>query len=504
MRRLKFFIGIIICIGLYSCKDDVASAGAGVLAQDEEVRVFTGTLGDIVSKSDTVAGFQITQTPDSFLLGEVNTDVWATIKADLLTQFACPTGYQFPKDAEIDSIGLMMTYTSWFAEGNSPLRVSVYAMDKGTFDYEGTYSSKILLSDYITTNTIEGRVVADDKTHAVEEDQMVVAAHAKDSIYSSTNKKYYPMIRFKMNKSFVDSMKSILAHNNYRFPSQKEFNKLFKGLYITTTWGASTALYVDNITMIIYHHYTYTTKTSKGQDTTITAKDSKYLYANSEVRQVNRYSFPNKSFVVNSLKLAEDSMNFVISPDYIYTILELPMDQYIDTIMAKMIRTDYGDTLQPYVNKALLQVDILNVGKTNTSSDKWADPAVNMLLIAKDSLSSFFSNNSLPSSEYSVLGTLTPTVNSDYSVSYHYNFDISTLLYNELRKQRKQRTKVGNVEMVMVPVHVTYTTSNSTSVISQVKINQTVTFTTIRSAQFKADPLNIDVVFSGFTINSIH
>lgn len=495
MRHIEVIVGLLVCVLLSGCKDDVASAGAGALTPDEEVRVYSGIFANIISKSDTIDGFQITQTPDSFLLGEVNTDVWATIKADLMTQFACPEGFEYPKSYDIDSIILMMTYSSWFADGNSPLRVSVYQMDLATFDYEATYSSHESIEKYISTKKVDGRVVVDEKTHAVEEDQNVVATHPKDSAYSSTEGKYYPIIRFKMNKAFVETMKTIK-----KFPSQKEFNKIFKGLYITTTWGASTALYVDNITMLIYYHYTR--ETTSGSVDTI--KDTKFLYANDEVRQVNRYSFPNKEKVVNQLQAIKDT-NFVISPDYVYTVLTLPIDQYVDTIFKKMARSDQGDTLQPYVNKALMRVDVLNVGKTKTSSDRWADPASDMLLIYKDSVNAFFSNNRLPSSDYCVLGSLTQEVNSDYSVSYHYDFDVSTLLYNELRRQKSTRSKVGDVSFVMIPVHVTYSSSSTTTTtVSQVKINQTITFTQLHSAQFESDPLNIDVVFSGFTINSLH
>lgn len=492
MKPLTIILSILTTALLISCSDDVASAGAGALTDDEEVRVRSGVLTGMQSSTDSLSDFVITQTPDSFLLGEVNTAVWATIKADLMTQFACPTGFVYPEGSQIDSIFFMMTYTSWFAEGNSPLRISVYELDLQTFDYEQPYTSSEDVYAYWSGDK--------DKTHVVVDDQVVVAAKPNDSIYSSTESKYYPVIRFKMTDQFVAKMNSIKT-----FPSQNEFNEFFKGLYITTTWGASTALYVDNLTMVLYYHYPYTTKTSAGTDTLVIETDAKSLYANSEVRQINRYSFPNKNQVVQQMQAMEESVNFVVSPSYVYTVLHLPLSQYVDTIVSAMIRPN--DTLQPYINKALMRVEVLNEKNTSSSSDKWADPASYMLLIRKDSLQSFFDNHKLPSADYCVLAAYSLSLDSNYNYSYHYDFDVSTLLYNEIHRTMRQESTTDLLDMVMIPVNVEYTTTTSssgTSVVSQVKINQTITYTEIQSAQFLSDPLDIDVVFSGFSINSIH
>jgi len=483
VKQLAIVIGTLCVLLLTGCKDDVASAGAGALTADEEVRVRSGVLSGMVSSSDSVAEFSINQTPDSFLLGEVNTATWATIKADLLTQFAYPVEFTYPKGSQIDSIQLMMTCSSWFAEGNSPLRVSVYEMDRTPLYYDSVYSSSVDLNRFWSGN---------DSTHVVKEDQIVVAAQPKEKILSSSESKYYPVIRFKMTDAFVRKMNSKM-----KFRSQQDFNNFFKGLYITTTWGASTALYVGNITMIMYYHYSY-------EGSTTPAYDTKLLYANTEVRQVNRYSFPNKNKVVDAMQQNKDT-NYVISPGYVYTVLKLPLEQYVDTIIGRMRRDAEGDTLQPYINKALMRVDVLNVATTSTTSDKWADPASDMLLILRDSLQSFFTNRNLPSADYCLLGSLKPVVNSDYSMSYYYDFDMSTMLYNEVKRKIRGGATVGSLDMVMVPVHVEYSSSSTTTTtVSLVKLNQTITYTAIHSAQFKDNPLDIDVVCSGFTINSLH
>lgn len=466
---------------MWSCKDDVMSAGAGALGSDEEVKVCSAVLDGIVSRSDSLEGFRITQTPDSFLVGECNTDEWGTIKADLLTQFACPSGFTFPDSCEIDSIAFMMTYSSWFGDGEAPLRLSVYEMDKGTFIYDHVYSSQEDVGLYWSGK---------DSTHIVVADRTVVAAHPSDSIKPSGSSSYVPYIRFRMDDRLVKRMNTL-----NRFPSQEEFNRFFHGLYIKSTYGASTALYVSNITMVLYYHYFYETLPGSGEYGRLT--DSKYLYANAEVRQVNHFSFPHKAFVVPEMQQL-DSINFVVSPGYVYTVLTLPMEQYNRTILDSV--TSNGRTLRPYINRAMMHIDVLNGDRTESNYSTWANPAPTMMLIVKDSLNDFFLHNHLPSSDYCMIATLGKVADANHTYHYSYDFDLSTMLQNELRHNVH-----SDVELVMIPVDVEYTTnSSSATVVSKVKVNQTITSTIVRSAQHSTDPIRLDVVFSGFTINSLH
>ncbi len=205
-------------MALVGCKDDVASAGADALGDDEEVKVHSMAFADMLSTTDTVSDFSITQTPDSFLLGECNTEEWGTIHADLLTQFACPEGFSYPDSSQVDSIALVMTYSSWFGDGKAPLRISVYEMDRGTFQYDHVYTSQEDLNVYWS---------GEDSTHAVQQDRTIVAAMPTDSIQSPSTSKYLPYIQFKMNERFVRKFDQLK-----KYPNQKAFNEFFKGLYL--------------------------------------------------------------------------------------------------------------------------------------------------------------------------------------------------------------------------------------------------------------------------------
>lgn len=478
---------------LFSCKDDVMSAGSAARMEDEEVRVHSAVYGNISSQTDTLADFAISQTPDSFLLGYFNAKSTtsgqdlAVISCDLLTQFACPEGFAYPDSCEVDSVSLLMTYQSWFGDGYSPLTISVYEMDRATFDYGKRYTCNEDLSLYWS---------GEDSTHVVLEDRTVVAALPSDSIQiSSSSGKYVPYIKFKMNDHFVQKMRSMK-----RFPSQEKFNEDYlKGLYITTTQGKSTVLYVSNVTMIVHYHYYY----KRGDEGYIRATDTKYLYANKEVRQVNRYSYPERASVLAQLQQEGDSLNYMITPGYMYTSLSIPMAQYVDSIYSKMTLKN-GDTLQSYVNKALMKVDVAAFDSTTFAG--FTTPAQSVLLIKRDSVDAFFKRNGVPALTAGgwgvgyLIGVLDRTIDSQRVSHYYYTFDLSTMLQTELRKKTHNKTE----EMVMMPVNVVYSSTSIATIISQVKMDQTISSTILYSAKSQQHPINIDVVFSGFSINSIH
>ena len=120
------------------------------------------------------------------------------------------------------------------------------------------------------------------------------------------------------------------------------------------------------------------------------------------------------------------------------------------------------------------------------------DPAKYMLLIRENSLSRFFKNKELPSDTCALLGELTQGIDSVGDVVYYYSYDISDFLVNQLRKE----TNDSILNMLLVPVSVeTSTTALSSSAVSSVRQQQTISATKIRSAK---NGMKLEIVYSGF------
>lgn len=472
MKLYKLIICLVIPFALLGCQDDAMNAGSSTLLESDDIQVKADTFSLASALDSCVA---LTLTPDSFLLGECDTH-FGTIHADILTQLACPEGfeYPYPETAEVDSIYLYIHYNSWYGDGKAPLGITIYEMDRSSLSETGIYPSNLRLEDYCSLA---------DSTHIATASRIIIPSEPTDSVYQSSSDTYQPFIRIKLTDEFA---KRFFAKQD--FSSQEAFNEAFKGLYITSDFGGSNVLYVTNISMSVYYHFSR--PISNGRDTIL--HDTKSFYANSEVRQVNRYIYPERQEVL-TLYAQHTDTNYIVSPANIYTQLSLRLDS-----IYQRIEQQVGDTnnYRIYVNQALLTLDVLYDFDLNSERprDRWDVPASNMLLIKASHFNDFFAQNELPSDTAAILAALTATTDSLDNVSYTYTYDLSELLTQQLRSNQQ----VEELRFMLVPVAVATANSSSSSTITSVKQLQTISATRIRSAQNALQPIRLEMVYSGF------
>jgi len=367
-----------------------------------------------------------------------------------------------------------MYYNSWVGDGFSPLAVDAYMMDKATFQYSGTYPTDLDISQYCS------------RKESILRNRRIVAASEKLDSIANNSGQYVPMVRMCLSDEFMQQFWQIQT-----FEDQETFNEHFKGLLIETSFGSSTVLNISDVALGVFYHFTYN---KAGKDTTV--NDMKAFYANSEVRTVNHFSYLGKAEWITQMQ-NDPTYNYIVAPAGIYTRLSFPMGE-----MAEMIKSELSDTLsdgtiiqkQPYVNRALVQIDVENVytggGSTITRND-WLQPTNHMLLIRESSMKRFFAKKELPSDTCALLSTLTQGVDSLGNTIYYYSYDLSNFLHNQLR----QDSLDAELNMMLVPVTVSTSTSSSASTISAIKQQQTVSATKIKSAQ---NGMNLKLVYSGF------
>ena len=455
---------LLLAIVVVGCKENNSiSAGASTLP-DNDIRVMADTF-DVTSQLDSCVAISLT--PDSFLLGESDTH-YGTIKADILTQLACPEGFKYPNEtAEVDSVCLYLYYNSWYGDGNSPLGITVYEMDMQSLQENASYPNNLQISDYCSFA---------DSAHIVTDSKIIIPATPSDSSYYSESDSYVPTIRIKLTDEFAKRFFKIKD-----FDSQKEFNKLFKGLYICSDFGASNVLYINDITMTVFYHFTM--ERPQMNDTVI--HDTRSFYANEEVRQVNRFTYPNRKSILEKYSQVKDT-NYIVSPANIYTELTVQMDSIYNRFDAQLDTAVY----RVYINKADLTVDVLySDSVTGRPRDNWDAPASHMMLIQKEKMSEFFSTNKTPSDSVAIITSL--SVTTDSLVTYQYSFDMSDMLTKQIRSR-----KADQLTFVLVPVAIS--TNSSTGAILSVKPLQTISATRIRSANNPITPMDIEVVYAGF------
>ena len=473
-KKLSFLVVLIaIVCGWTACKDDTSSAGKAVLKEDDAIVVFVDTFS-LTSAIDSCDA--IISQADSFLLGEIESK-YGLLRASILTQLACPEGYSYPKNAEVDSICLFMYYSSWVGDAHAPMAINAYMMDKKTFRYASVYKTNLNIDDYCSR----------DKT-ILTNHRIVVASEKLDSIMNSDGK-YIPVLRMRVNDDFMDYFWSMQS-----FGTQDEFNEQFKGLLLESSFGSSTMLNISDIALGVYYHFQYS---KAGKDTTV--NDMKAFYANSEVRSVNQLTYTDKDELIESLRRDSDTYNYIIAPAGVYTRVTFPMDRIEDVIIDNMIEeTDHDVTIyrRPYVNKAEVRIDVTNVYKGSASQitcDDWLQPSSYMLLIKEESMARFFANKELPSDTCALLSTLNQGTDSLGNATYYYSYDMSDFITNQLRKE----TSMDELKMLLVPVSVNTGTTSTVSLYSSVKQQQTLSATEIVSAK---QGMKFEIVYCGFSV----
>ncbi len=475
------FLCALVCAWT-SCKNDVANTGQSVLGEEDAIIVLADTFS-FSSRIDSCAA--IISQADSFLLGELETD-YGLLRASILTQLACPEGYHYPADFSVDSVDsicLFMYYSSWVGDANSPIAVNAYMLDKKTFRYSSTYPTDLNIDDYCSR----------DKSILCNH-RIVVASEKLDSVQNSSGK-YIPMVRMRVNDDFTREFASIQS-----FDDQAAFNELFKGLLIETSFGSSTMLNVTDIALGVYYHFSYN---KAGRDTVV--NDMKAFYANSEVRTVNHLYYQDKAQWLDELKQDSDTYNYIIAPAGVYTRMSFPMAQIADSIIVQMRDPVTGDTIKrPYVNKAQVRVSVENVfsgSKSEITRNDWLQPSNYMLLIKESSMERFFAEKELPTDTCALLGQLTQDKDADGNTIYYYSYDMSDFISNWVRdrmlpeNQRKYASDESILNMLLVPVSVGTSTSSSTTVVSSVRQQQTMSATKIKSAK---NGMQLEMVYSGF------
>lgn len=489
--RKTFYLVLLFVLGVMtSCKEDLVNAGSSILTFEDSIIVKYDTFG---LASQLRISPRVISSPDSFLVGELETR-YGTVRAQMFSQLSCPEGFRFPATAEIDSMCLTLYYSSWVGDANSPLALNVYECDNKI--------DTSLNSIHYTSEDVSQYCSKHDSVCIISGQRIVVASAPKDS--STYGNGYIYKVQFRLTDDFVERFTKPYvtadASGENKAYTQEEFNEFFKGLCVCTDFGSSTIINLIETNMAVYYHFAYERQEETGlvKDT---VTDVKAFYANAEVRQINALEYINNNGDADAWKSELESLNpdinYVIAPAGIYTTLSLPMARMADTIQANLMGK------RPYINLAELRVDVLDIKDEVTNpiaSDEWLNASSHMLLIKDDvtddeRIERFFRENELPNDTLAILGTLTVSEDSLGVVSRYYSFDLSTMLTNEVRDTVNS---TPTLYMTLVPVTVETTSTSSSTAVTGVKQAQTLSTTLLRSAQSSAQPMKLNVLYSGF------
>jgi len=468
---------ILLSVLTFSCADTLTDYGSGIQPTSDQIeigadtfhlRTSTDSVKFIYSKPIAASG------KDSFLLGRFYNEKYGSTYSDILAQVNCPKNFTFPANAVPDSVYAVLYCQSWIGNQYDPLDINIYEMNKGTFNYSELYKSNIDPLDYCDKSILLGHGIFS----------------GKDALGDRTNS---TALVIKLDSKLL---KQFRENQNY-FNEDSTFTKLFKGIYVTTKFGSSAILNINQLDIEYYYHYTYT---EAGTNKLNTVSNMILFPANKEVRQVNRFQHPDR----NKFVTYRDSVDYVASPANFQTNILLPLKRIQDSISADPVMKDK----RQIINKAILRADITELKDTVQGI-----PLVNyMLLIKASEADNFFATNKLPSdtSTVAVLGQISyEQVGTTDVYKYYYSYDVSRIIATEL-KTKNYVNDGGSLKMVLIPVSVgTATNSSGSSSISSVKHQYKLSAVTLRSGQVidpktinagekATEPMHLKLVYSGY------
>jgi len=449
MKYNSFILFFVLSFLTVSCTDNLVDVGTGIQPTSDGITVGADTFH--VSTQNVFIESMSTK-PDSFLLGSFYDAKYGSTQADILAQVEGPIGFKYPAGAVADSSYLVMRCLSWFGDGYAPLDVNVYEMNKKTFGFNDSIPTNLDPSKY-TDFTLLGHNVVTARYLSVT---------SSDSLWKTV----------KLSDSFTKKF-----FNDSKYTSEKTFSDFFGGVYVKVNFGTSALLNINKLYLESYYHYPVV---RNGKDTTLTGLLQ--FPANLNVRQVNRIVHPDMAAVKAKLQQL-DSVNYISSPANIQTSIVVPLARMKQRMDAKILNKNLT------MNNVVIKAEV-----TELDSSTYAQPRVVSLMIIKDSeLSEFFKKNEIPSGSNAVLGTY---YSATTTTAPYYSFSIAKLIATEIKTAATKGTALPeNLTLRLVPVDVTY---NSSQVVTAVKQQNSMSGVTIRSGKNKAFPMRIHVVYSGF------
>lgn len=443
MLLLAFFVLV-----MASCDDTVKEVGFTIQPEKDGVSVGSDTLQLTASTMQVDKIFAKTKSP---VLGEYVDPVYGTIKSDYVGEFYFPEGLAFESGSVIDSVELAVSYLSWVGDSLAPMQITAYEVTK-------KLPSTQFYTDFSPAGYYDPTKILGQHTYSVKSSEHQTYSSASD-------------IRYIMSIKLPDNrLGQRMLDNPQSLKNPEAFNDFFKGVYITTTFGAGTVFNVEATRLFVHYHYPGKTKDGKSDSTYVSTLG---VGITPEVSQIN--SIQNEN---SQLLTPNSEYTYLKSPAGVITEITFPFSQIADKLESQALN--------------LAQLTIQTVPDNSTQKFKLSPPPA-VLLINKDSLNGFFEKRMM----YNNLTTFYATLDS----KYQYNFpNLSSMVnyYKELAADKNE--KLSDMTYLLVPIAITYTTQTDMSGSQQQTPSTISNLMTPAAATISKKPedLKMSLIFSKF------
>lgn len=475
-----------LCLILISCDETTEGIGTSLTDNVDHLEV-AASLFNVTSRS--VAVDSVVSRNTTGYLGRIrDPETGAYITGDFMTQFNMLEGYNLEKKDSIvsrdeygeiiaDSCEIRLFYTSYYGDSLATMKMTVHEMSRPMT--EGV----IYYSDF---DPMENGYVREGGLHKSHSYTLVNTSELdeKNKERNKNEDPYVNNICIRLNEPYTDRngvtynnfgtyiIRTYYDHPEYFKNSDQFIRNVLSGLYFKMTGGLGSMAYITVPQLNIY--YSVYTNGKITSHTTL-------LSGTEEILQTTKVT--NDPEIINQL-VNDGSCTYIKGPAGIFTEVTFPVDE----IMAG----HDNDT----INTAKLVLNRLN----NTIHSDYVLPAPKtLLMVEKDSVTSFFEKGKVANYKNSFLTNYSSSLNT-YSFS---NIGAMISHLYAIKKAGLQRDPDWLIhhpnwnKVIIMPVIANYVTMSNMSILTSVSNDMSLTSTRLVGG-YGQQQLQLNVIYSKF------
>lgn len=444
--KIKTILLLLSGFVMAACTDTTDEIGSSLTKDTDAVNVETKSFG--ITSQSILADSVLSRNTTGYLGKVRDMETGDYITGNFMAQFFNLEGYKFPDKSNMvgtnaqgdtikglvkaDSCEIRLFYAKHYGDSTRTMKLTAYEMGKPMTEDKNYYSN----FDPLAEGYVREGGIAQDKVYTLTD--FVVPEATRDT---ST---YEPYITIKLNDKYTDAngkeynnygtyiLETYYEHPEY-FKNAQTFRKnVVPGFYFKHKSGLGNMAYIDASQLTLSYKFAENDSVMNG----ITL-----FWGTEEVLQTSNISNDKSTLA----RLASDnSCTYLKTPSGIFTELTLPVEE--------IVSGHEND------NIAGASLSIPRINSETPSTEYTFSVPENVLMIPKDSLSSFFENMEMYNNRTSFLATYTGK-----SSTNGYTFDnISNMITSMAAIDKQKRTANWN-KVVLIPVSLTTTSTSSSN-----------------------------------------
>ena len=238
--KIKYLCALLLAALIYSCDDSTTGIGTDLIPGGDKIPANTDSY-EFTTKS-LLADSVYPRTSTAYL-GRYTDEQFGEFTADFIAQFTCMDNFKFEENiTDITGLSLFLQYSTFFGDSLNGMRLQVDTLNKVIAEKDiNTFYTSVNPSDYYNK---QAKPIALKAYSAV-------GPSAMDDTYSGTRVITQAV---KLPKELGEFMYNKYKEDKNYYKDASAFIKnVLKGIYVQSTHGDGTILYINNIMLRLYY-----------------------------------------------------------------------------------------------------------------------------------------------------------------------------------------------------------------------------------------------------------